>query len=189
MNRSRLFALVLITSAASVALSAPAYADESWGEGVEVLQDAEMQDLRGGLAVGGITFDFGAVVTTLVNGMPVVTTQLTITDAGTIVDQTIANVGENIQDMTEDQRNALGLGGLDNAAGVVIQDESGVTALVHNVTNGALQNIIVNTATGRDLAQNIDVTLDLPGFEAIQNSLTTELFAMRTIADLSDFLN
>lgn len=185
MRIARSLRLVLFAAAASAALCAPAYADEQgWGD-VEVMADAELEDLRGGFEIGGIEIGFGAVVTTILNGQPVLTTQLTITDAGRIVDQTMANVGQSLSDLTPGQRDALGLGGLDDANGIVIEDESGVTALVHNVTEGALQNIIVNTATGRDISQDIDVTLTLPNFEFIQGEISLELFGMRLLDDMS----
>ena len=181
---------ILLAATAWVALSATANAQESaWGDDIAVMDDLEMQDLRGGIAVNGIEIGFGAVVTTILNGVPVLTTNLTITDAGAIVEQTMATVGQNLQDMTPEALTALGLEGLgDEASGIVIEDESGVTALVHNVTNSALQNIIVNSATGRDISQNIDVTLTLPGFEFIQAELMLERFGMRLHDDLAGFL-
>ena len=48
--------------------------------------------------------------------------------------------------------------------------------------------IIINNATGRDLSQQIDVTLTLPGFELIQESLAVERFGLRLTDDLNAFL-
>jgi hypothetical protein len=170
------------------ALAAPASADDSWGEGVEVMDVEELDAHRGGFEIGGVTFNFGATITTLVNGVPALTTTLTWTDVGTFVEETISDLGENISTLTEEQRAELGIDGLENAAGVIITDEAGVTALVHNVTEGSLQNIIINNATGRDLTQEIDVTVTLPGFELIQNALQVEVFGMHVSGDLSPFL-
>jgi len=177
---------MLFTAAAFAAFGAPAYAESAdWGDDIEIMADDEMNALRGGFEIGGININFGATVTTILNGVPVLTTNITVTDAGRIVDQTIADVGQSIGDLTEEGRAALGLDGLgEDAAGIIIDDENGVTALVHNVTEGALQNIIVNTATGRDIAQDIDITLDLPGFEMIQSELTTERFGFRLQDDM-----
>jgi hypothetical protein len=187
MNVRRL-PVTLFAAAAFVALTAPAHAEDAWGDGVEVMADNEMQSLRGGIRVNGIDIGFGAVVTTYVNNMPVLSTQLTLTDAGAIVSETLGNVGQQLSDLSTDQLDALGLGGLENAGGVVIEDEAGVTALVHNVTDGALQNIIINNATGRDLRQDIDVTLTLPGFEMIQDSLFGERMGIRLGDELSGYL-
>jgi hypothetical protein len=168
-------------------LAAPASADEGWGDGVEVMSDHDMEAYRGGFEIAGLSFDFGATVTTLVNGVPALVTTLTWTDVGAFVDQTVGQVGQNIADLTPVQLTALGLNGLGNAGGVVINDEAGVTALVHNITQGSLQNIIINNASGRDLAQQVDVTLTLPGFELIQQSLVVEAFGIHLADDMNVF--
>lgn len=174
---------LLVSVALFAACAAPAHASE-WGDGVELINEAEMDDLRGGFEVNGIQIGFGAVITSYMNGAPVLTTQLTWTDAGAIVEQTIADVGQRLEDLSPEQREALGVDGLGGASGIVIDDEAGMTALVHNIAEGALQNIIINSATGRDLEQDIDVTLTLPGFDAIQDSLVLERFGIRIADDM-----
>lgn len=174
----------LLSAVAFAALSTPAWADSGWGEGVEVMAEDELEAHRGGFEIAGLDINFGAVVTTFSNGVPVLTTTLTWTDAGAIIDQTVGNIGQSIDQLTGDQLTALGLEDLDGLGGVVIEDEDGVTALVHNITEGALQNIIINSATGRDLRQEIDVTLEIPGFDLMQDSLRTELFGFQITDDL-----
>ncbi len=179
--------LSLLTAIAFATLTSPALASEdAWGGDIEVMADGEMDDLRGGFEIPGtsITVNFGAVVTTVLNGTPVLTTNVTWTDAGAIVDQTMANVGTSLSEMPAEAKEALGLDGLENADGLVIQDEAGVTAIVHNVAESSIQNIIVNTATGRDIEQDIDITLELPGFEAIQGALMTERFGIYLTDDM-----
>lgn len=179
---------LLLAAGFTVMCGAPAWADESWGEDVEVMSVEDLDANRGGFAIGNLNFNFGATVTTLVNGVPALVTSLTWTDVGAFVEQTVGSVGQDIANMSPEQRAALGLDGLANAGGVLIADESGVTALVHNVTEGSLQNIIINNATGRDLTQEIDVTLTLPGFEFIQQQLNTELFGIRLSDDMNVFI-
>jgi hypothetical protein len=178
----------LLAACAFAALALPAFADDGWGGGVQVMQDDEMNNLRGGFAVEGINIDFGAVVTTYVDGTPVMTTNLTWTDVGAVVDQTIGQVGQNIADLSPAQRQALGIDGLNGANGVVITDASGITALVQNVTNGALQNIVINTATGREISQSTDITLTLPGFEVIQNALDAERVGIHLSDDMATMM-
>lgn len=176
-----LFALAF----ALAAFAAPAYADEGWGADIEVMADDDMGDLRGGLGVApGIEVNFGAVITTYVNGSPALTTNLTWTDTGQMVSETIGAIGQSLNELTPEQRAALSIDGLGDANGVVINDADGVTALVHNITDGALQNIIVNTAAGRDLRQDVDVTLTLPGFEAVQASILLERIGIRLDEDM-----
>lgn len=180
---------VLLTTAAFIAFASPALANErAWGEGVQVMSDQEMSGNRGGFQIAGLNINFGAVVTTYVNGTPALSTTLTWTDVGAFVDQTVGQIGTNISDMSPDELAALGLEGLQGTDGVVIEDEAGVTALVHNITEGSLQNIIINNATGRDLTQEIDVTLELPGFDVMQGALLVETFGIRLNDDLSGFL-
>ncbi|MEZ5972184.1 MAG: hypothetical protein R3C31_10290 [Hyphomonadaceae bacterium] len=165
-------------------MATPAHADEGWGQDIEVMSVDDLDANRGGFSFGNLNFNFGATVTTLVNGVPALVTNITWTDVGALVDQTVGQVGQDISEMTPEQLEALGLNGLDGLSGVVIDDEAGVTALVHNVTQGTLQNIIINDATGRDLSQEVDVTLTLPGFEFIQREILTELFGIRIQDDL-----
>ena len=169
-------------------LASPAWAEDGWGNDIEVMAPDDLDAHRGGFAVGQLNFNFGATVTTLVNGVPALVTTLTWTDVGAFVDQTVGSVGQDIANMTPEQLAALGLDGLGNAGGVVIDDEAGVTALVHNVTEGSLQNIIINNATGRDLSQQLDVTLTLPGFESIQGALMVEAFGFHLTDDINRFL-
>jgi hypothetical protein len=178
-------ALPLFLAACIALIAQPAFAHDSWDEGVELISESEMDALRGGFAVGsGIEIQFGAQITTLVNGVPALTTNLTWSNTGQLVSDTIGQIGQSIEHLTSEQRAELGLDGLESAGGVVIEDADGVTALVHNITQGALQNIIVNSATGRDLRQEIDLTLTLPGFEAVQQSLQLERIGIRLDADL-----
>jgi hypothetical protein len=177
MRRAALLSLCALT----IAMPSTLRADEL--DGVEVIDNATLGDLRGGFAVGGVDIGFGAVITTYANGELALVTQLTWTDAGAVVQETLGNLGQTIDSLTPEQRAQLGIG--DVTGGVVIADGSGVTALVHNVTEGALQNVILNTASGRDISQHVDVTLTLPGFEDVQKQLGTELFGMRINEDFA----
>jgi len=186
---SRSLRIALLSAVAFAALASPAFADDGgWGADIEVMAEEEMAVERGGISIGGVDINFGAVVTTFVNGVPALTTTLTWTDAGTFIEETVGDIGQSIDDMTADELDALGLSGLENGGGVVIEDEAGVTALVHNVTEGALQNVIINSATGRDLSQEIDVTLELPGFELMQGQLIVEHLGFQISDDLQGIM-
>ena len=169
---------------AALTASAANASEAAWGDDVEVMDDAEMDDLRGGFDVGGIEIGFGAVVTSTLNGAPVMTTQLTVTDTGSVVEQTMNDIGESLSSLTPEQLAALGLAALAGLDGVVVNGETGATVFVHNVGNGTLQNILVNTASGQDIRQDIDVTLTLPGFESIQQQFALDHLGMRLSEDL-----
>ena len=179
------FRTLLFTACALAALSAPAYASaDDRGDDIAVMDDAEMDNLRGGFRIGGIEIGFGAVVTSTLNGVPVMTTQLTVTDAGSIVEQTMNTAGQTLGSLTTEQLAALGLAAFAGMEGVVIDAEGGFTAFVHNMTDGTVQNILVNTANGQDIEQDVDITLTLPGFEAIQSDFAMARFGMQISDDL-----
>ncbi|HWA00769.1 MAG TPA: hypothetical protein VG841_10705 [Caulobacterales bacterium] len=178
-------ALALAAGILAVVIAAPAYAN-AWGEGVEVIEDASLADLRGGFAVNGVEIGFGATISTYADGVLALTTQLTWSDNGAVIEQTLGSLGQAVDALTPEQRSAMGLDGV--TGGVVIADDTGVTTLIHNVTNGALQNIILNTASGRRLTQDIDVTLTLPGFESVQKDMGFEIFGMRLNDDLTHMM-
>lgn len=178
--------LVCLCLAAVAAFDSPARADDEWSSDVQIIADTEMEELRGGFEINGIEIGFGALVTSYVNGQPVLTTQLTWTDAGAIVNDTVSGLGQRLNDMPANARAALGLDGLEDAEGVVIEDSAGVTALVHNIADGALQSIIINNASDRTLSQDIDVTLTLPGFDATQGALQLERFGIRLEDDMRE---
>jgi hypothetical protein len=175
-----------LLAAALTALASPAWAEAGgWGEGIAVMEEAELAEQRGGFRIGEIDVSFGAVITTLVDGVPALTTQLTWTSVGAVIHETIGAPGPDISGLAPHQLALLGAGPSAHSGGVVIEDAAGVTEIVHNVTRGALQNIVINSASGRDIAQQIDVTLELPGFELVQASLITQRFGLHIADDLS----
>jgi hypothetical protein len=179
----RLRALLIATNAFA-ALATPAHAADAWGDEIEVIEDGEMEDLRGGINIAGIEIGFGATVTSTLNGVPVLTTQFTLTNTGAVLQQTLLHAGQDLAALSPEQRSALGLNGFDGLDGIVIEGEGGATAFIHNVTTGTLQNIVVNTANGQDISQSIDISLELPGFDLIQQQMMLDHFGMQISEDL-----
>lgn len=181
----------LITLCSILALSAgtPAIAaDDPWA-GVDVMSDSEMSDMRGGLAIApGLDVEFGATVTTFSNGAPVLQTELTWAETGVLIENTYGNIGVPISTLSPEARAALGIQGAADANGVVIADSKGVTALIHNLNGGSLQNIILNSADGRDLRQEINVTMALPNFEAMSHIYNMQRIGLRIDSELATSL-
>lgn len=175
----------LLAAAAYAVCGASALAAEDPWAGIEVMDDAEMAELRGGIRVTeNLDIGFGAVITTYANGAPVLQTELNWTDTGALVEQTYGALGTRIDSLPAAARSILGIEGMESGGGVVIADADGLTALMHNITDGALQNIIVNDANGRNLRQEIDVTLTLPNFEAMQGLFNLQRVGLRLDADV-----
>lgn len=176
----------ICAAAALLVLTGPAHAMDDPFAGIEIMDDGEMAEMRGGLRVSdGLDIGFGAVITTYSNGAPVMQTHLNWTDAGEMIERTYGSIGAQIDTLPAEARAVLGIEGMTGAGGVVINDAQGVTALMHHITDGSLQNIIVNNASGRDLRQEIDVTLRLPNFEAMQGVFDIQRLGLRIDSDLT----
>lgn len=180
----------LLLSATALTLTAlPAAAeafDSPWGDDIAVMEDEEMADARGGIAIApGLDINFGALITTFIDDVPTLTTQLTWSETGALVRQTLGNLGQPIQDLSPAALAALGIDSLGGLGGVVIDDENGLTTVVHNVTDGALQNIVINSANDRNLRQEIAVTLEIPGFELMQAGFITDRLGLTFLDDMS----
>ncbi len=181
MMRAALFAATAWTL-----LSAPALADP-WAD-VEVLDDADMADIRGGFVLpNGVEVNFAATVSTYSNDALALRTDLVLNDAGYSMQQHAGELGIPLQDLTEAQRAEYGLVGIGDS-GVVIVDSTGITALVQNVSGSGLHNIVFNTGDGRALRQEIDVTITLPGFLDTQRAIGDEIVGIRIGGDLDSWL-
>jgi hypothetical protein len=128
--------------------------------------DSELDDMRGGFVVDGIEFNFGAVLKTLVNGQLAFQTQVTWTANGEQVATTLgpnATQGANVSNGTIRGLNLQGLTP-DQIAAV----NNGATAIIQKVTGGAVQNIVLNTASDQTISQSTQLNLSLPGFARTQ---------------------
>ncbi len=113
----------------------------------QTLDDAQLAGERAGyITAAGLTFDFGAQVRTYVDGDLALDSRLTLSD------EAAGNAGVR-------------------RSGVVIPGLGGQTELIHDFTDGQIRNIIANTASGRTIVQNTDVTITLPGFDQMQQNL------------------
>jgi len=147
----------------------------SWAQDAEPLADADLADLRGGyLTAAGISFDFGMVVRTYVDNRLALQTTLRWTPAGPVSEQVMESVPGAVD--LADAMDALladgiDLGGLSDAHGMVLSDGDGTTALIHNIGSGHVQNLILNTADGRDLREEMELNLVLPDLASMQQGI------------------
>lgn len=165
-----LAACALLLAAHGQALSQEAVVDD-----LTPLADEELADLRGGLLfAGGIAFEFGAVVRTTIDGQPALETRLTWTPDGVVVEDFSALAGGPIPAF--------------NGFGLTLTDATGATLVGHRLLEGELQGFIINTGDNRNIRQELDVTLTLPGFEAVQRDMITDRLGFRIGADVADSL-
>lgn len=188
MMRRRLLGAV---AAAALIAAPPAWSAAPQADpfaGAEIISDEDMADMRGGFALpNGVQVNFAATVNTYANGQLALSTLLTLSDQGLEVAQSVGQYGTPIQDLTPEQRETYGLVGI-GGSGVVFVDDTGITALVQSAGATGLRNLVINTGAGRDLRQDIDVTITLPGFSATQQAIGADIVGIRIGADLNDML-
>ena len=156
--RSRPTFVTAVLAAVVLFAGRPARADDLPAAPVP---DSELDEVRGGyLVADGIQFNFGALMSTMVNGQVALQTQVTFTASGPQVAQT---VGPNaVQGATVTNGTITGL----NLQGFSPQNitllNNGATALIQRVTNGSVQNIVINAASNQNIQQTTQLQLQLP---------------------------
>ena len=143
------------------------------------LPDAELERIRGGyVTAGGLTLDFGAVTRTLVDGRLALETAVTWTPEGvrvTRLDGGAAGAAATTPDLRP--------GSLGEAAFVTADGRS---AVIQRVTADGLANVVLNTASGRTIRQDTQVTLTLPAFQATQGRMSDAMTASRDAQSIAD---
>ncbi len=164
----------MLAAMAAILTVAPAMARaETTAERSAALTDTELERVRGGyLSANGITFGFGASVSTYVDGSLALQTRLTATDDGLLQSQ-VAGAAPGAIPFDAAAAQAAGLAGL-IGQGVVLGGQGGATTIVHNLTGDQILNVVVNGASNRTITQNTAVTLTLPAFNQLQQSAAAQ---------------
>ena len=150
------------------------------------ISQAELGAQRGGfVVVEGITVGFGAVMRSWVDGQLVLETRFTLTPEGMAIAR-----GEGAGGLTAaDLSSALGrLGFGPDAQGSVAVTADGQTTLAHQMSPDQLTSLIQNSSDGREIRQQTDLTLTLPGFEATQADMSAAQAARQLTNDMADSL-
>jgi len=162
MSERRLLAVLFAACALPGAASAAAPA----GASPPPVSDHELGEMRGGFTVDGITFGFGAEVRTYVDGKLALQTKLTWTDKGAVTRTTRGDLGTRLR--PDRPTGGLNLQGLKGAKGVLISDPSGATAIAHRTTADGIDNLVINSASNRDIRQEVQLNLAIPELAKMQ---------------------
>lgn len=153
------------------------------------LSDSGLKAIRGGFLIGGVQFDFGAVLSTYVGGQLALQTTLNWTPDGVVAS---ASSPDAPQKLSPDQAAAalasLGLSAKTLSGAVVLKGAGGVTALVQQADARQLTSLIANTADGQSVRQDTTLTLTLPGFQAVQAQYGRQLTASSLVASINQAL-
>jgi len=148
--------------------------------------EGELAQMRGGFfTANGAQFDFGANITTLVNGQLALQTSLQWTANGAVVHQ-VTGDGVQTTQLTGAELTKV-MQGINGAAlnnGVVITGPTGRTEIVANLTAGQIQNLLVNTQSGQTITQNTDVQLTIYNFSAWQQQILQQTIGARLANDV-----
>ncbi len=163
-------------------------------DSLQVIEDQELDQLRGGFEFRGLQFEFGANIRTFIDGVLALESVISIAKDGMITQQNPATqinpdtttgitnqlspdilmggiTADTVVDSDLNPQATVDLTGVADANGIVIQDVKGYTAALHQVRRDQILSLIVNTASGRDLRQELDVNVTVDNFRQFQRSV------------------
>ena len=188
MFRSTFVQMGIATAIATISVSAPAYANEDGGDDPmfsgfseddamfsgAIVSDTELSDQRGGFAFAGMDIKLGADIRTFLENELVLHTIITIDENGYNRAQTVSGA-LTLADVDTIRNNVLSNGSITMNVGnsQVFLANEGRTAIIHG-SEGALQNILINTASNIIASQEVTATLDLGGYDGFAATITAD---------------
>ncbi|MGH6985689.1 MAG: hypothetical protein ACRED9_02460 [Caulobacteraceae bacterium] len=162
MNRGRIFLACL---AASLLTAGGASAAQK-------LDDQQLSDVRAGfLSAGGFNFDFGATVSTYLDGTMILRSTLAYTPQGAVTAQTGGAGGP----LSAAQNNALGLGTLSKGS-YAATDKTGQAVALQSLSSSSVLNMLIFTGSNQTVQVNTAITLTLHDFPQLQQNAATTQF-------------
>jgi len=171
--RGNLYALSL----APLLLAASEPAAEDPLTQATAVSDEVLATQRGGFSWNDMQISFGADIRSFVNDQLALRTVVSWTANGATVDRFVSP-SLTAADASHIQAGILTSGGIQMRVGdeSVFLANGGQTALIHSTDT--VQNVLINTASGVNLTQQVDATLDISGYEGFRDAL-----AMTRISD------
>jgi hypothetical protein len=143
----------------------------------EVVDDTVLSDQRGGFDLAGMNITFGAQLSTYLDGQLALQTTLQWGNTATSV-----TTGGSAADSAKAMTALAGVSFVASPGDSVSIGNGGQTVLLQR-TDGGLQNIVLNSANGVAVRQNIDATLAIKGFSpfqegAVNGQMTSQIASM-----------
>lgn len=138
------------------------------------ISDDELSEQRGGFQFTGMEIKLGADIRTFLNSELVLHTVIRMDENGYNRVQTVGT-GLTLADADAIRNNVLSNGAIRMNVGdsQVFLANEGRTAIIHG-NEGALQNILVNTASNITATQDVTATLDLQGYDGFAATITSD---------------
>jgi hypothetical protein len=118
------------------------------------LDDPALAEVRGGyVSADGLSFSFGAQISTFVDNRLVLQSRLTLNDQGLSTEQT-------------------GMGAMGGF--VSVPGQGGDTRVMQLLDPSRLGSVVLNTASNRDIRSDTALTLTVPGLADLQNQINLQ---------------
>ncbi|MCA1805435.1 MAG: hypothetical protein LC646_08910 [Xanthomonadaceae bacterium] len=194
----RLGSLATLTwlSCSVTAIASPSTSDGFDCTACTILSQSELEVQRGGFSFAGLSFEFGANIRSFIDNRLVLESIITIMQDGTIQHQAVS-LPDNMPGATQVTNvtpqpgpgtpksvitNAppdVDLPGLGNALGVSVNDHKGFTAALHEATRQRITSTLINTASHRDLRQELEVRVNVENFRQFHQDVRQSLLNNR----------
>jgi hypothetical protein len=139
-----------------------------------IVSDEVLSKQRGGFAIGGLNITLGADIKTFINNELALHTTMLWSDQAVSQTQVLSGALSMADAaMLRDQVLASGNISMQIGTTPVYLTNNGQTAISHR-TDGALQNILVNTASNVDIRQEVNATLEVGGYAGFATSIQNE---------------
>lgn len=188
-RRAALCAALLVAAAlpaqADTAARPDSFAPESFANEPVRLTNAELRNLRGGMIINGVDFDFGATVRVFVDGPLVAETSLTLNPDGSIARSTTIHDTTSTTAFTDASQlngSKLHFSNVPNADGFVISGPNGLSVALNSIKAGDIMGLLANDAAGRNITQTIEVSVTINNFTQINSALQSSIAMGRAIS-------
>ncbi|WP_163577965.1 hypothetical protein [Halomonas faecis] len=143
---------------------------------LEVIDTAEMAELRGGFSINGLDIAFGARVRSMIDDV-MQQTMVEFRNTGPrVISQTLTDPTGNAHDINPSTNSlvnvspdGISLPGMSNFSGMALNDAKGFTAVLHQITNQAIIGSVVSNASDRSISNQIDVDIAINNMEALRS--------------------
>lgn len=174
-------ALLLVASGAQVAQAAGARIGSGATGGIYqagvLIDESSLARMRGGFNISGMEVYFGATLETIFDSVTKLTTVYNLTRTGPqLVSQTVSSaleesvtqVGPGAVPISDIAPPDIDLSGLAQWSGIVLDDTQGFTAALHNITDDAIISSVISDASGRDIQQRVDISVNIANMPALR---------------------
>ncbi|HTM79637.1 hypothetical protein [Asticcacaulis sp.] len=164
---------VLIIGLFATLIAFPVMAEDT----LTPLTPEELREQVGGLRTPtGIEFGLGAIITTYVDGQQALQSHLTWTDQGVVE--------------TTDGGSLAGAAGAGihvdgSVPGLYLPGQNGGTVVLHDLGDGRIGSVVLNTADNRDIRQETVINLDIPQLQNLQQDFANQKLEMNLQDSLS----